>query len=86
MLNVPLHASVALDELSTRTIQLARAYAALTEKPLVRDVQVLVDMELLARDSDTGRYPANLDLLRRRMPKRRPSPVGARSTGGRGSV
>ena len=86
MLNVPLHASVPLDELPTRAIGLARAYAALTEKTLVRDVQVLVDMDLLARDPGTGRYRANLDLLRRRMPRRRPSPVAARSTRGRGSV
>ena len=80
MLNVPLHASVPLDHLATRTIHLARAYAALTEKTLVRDVQVLMDMELLARDPDTGRYRANLDLLRRRMPRRRPQTVDARST------
>ena len=82
MLNVPLHVSVPLDELPTRTIQLARAYAALTEKTLVRDVQVLMDMELRARGPDTGRYRANLDLLRRRMPRRRPGAAAVRSTRG----
>ena len=82
MLNVPLHAAVSLDELPTRTIHLARAYAALTEKTLVRDVQVLMDMELVVRVPDTGRYRAHLDLLRRRMPRRRAPAVTARSTRG----
>ena len=86
MLHVPLHGAIPLDELPTRTIRLARAYAALTEKTLVRDVQVLMDMDLVVRDPDTGRYRANLDLLRSRMPRRRPPAVAARSTRGRGSA
>ena len=86
MLNVPLHDAVSLDELPTRTIHLARAYAALTEKTLVRDIQVLVDLDLIVRDADSGRYRANLDLLRRRMPRRRAPAVAARSTPGRGSA
>lgn len=86
MLQVPLHAAVPLDELPTRTIHLARAYAALTEKTLVRDVQVLMGMDLIVRDPDTGGYRANLDLLMRRMPRRRPQAAAARSTPGRGSV
>ncbi|MDE2904536.1 MAG: Fic family protein [Acidobacteriota bacterium] len=86
MLQVPLHAAISLDELPTRTIHLARAYAALTEKTLVRDVQVLTGMDLIVRDLDTGGYRANLDLLKRRMPRRRPPAVAARSTPARGSV
>ena len=86
MLNVPLHDAVSLDELPTRTIHLARAYAALTEKTLVRDIQVLVDLDLIVRDADSGRYRANLDLLRRRMPRRRTPAVAARSTPGRESA
>ena len=82
MLNVPLHAAVSLDELPTRTIHLARAYAALTEKTLVRDVQVLMDLDLIVRDPDAGGYRANLDLLRRRMLRRRPPTVDVRQTGG----
>ena len=86
MLNVPLHDAVSLDELPTRTIHLARAYAALTEKTLVRDVQVLVELDLIVRDPESRHYLANLDLLRRRMPRRRAPAVTAGSTRGRESV
>ena len=86
MLKVPLHDAVPLDELPTRTIHLARAYAALTEKTLVRDVQVLVELDLIVRDPESRHYRANLDLLRRRMPRRRAPAVTAGSTRGRESV
>lgn len=72
MLNFPLDSPVTLDRLPMLTIGLARDYSMLTETTLLRDVKVLIAMELVVQDPQTGGYRAHTDLLRRQMPARRP--------------
>ena len=71
MLHFPLDGAVPLDGLPMQTMSLARQYATLTSTTLLRDVRVLVDMDLVVPDEPTGGYRAHTDLLRRRMPSRR---------------
>ena len=52
------------------TTRLARAYASLTDRTLLRDVQFLVAMDLVRRNPDTGRFLAHTGLLRNQMPRR----------------
>ncbi len=71
MLNFPLNKTVALDRLPMLNVGLARAYARLTETTLLRDLRVLIDMNLVVRDEPDGGYRANTELLRRHLPARR---------------
>ncbi len=59
MLHFPLHEAVTLDGLPMLTIGLAREYAALTDTTLLRDVKVLIEMELVVPDLPTGGYRAH---------------------------
>ena len=70
MLHFPLHGAVTLDSLPMQTMSLARQYATLTSTTLLRDVRVLIDMDLVVAEP-TGGYRAHTDLLHRRMPSRR---------------
>lgn len=71
MLQFPLHEPVPLEQLPMQTIDLARQYSALTSTTLLRDVKVLIGMDLVVPDRPTGGYRAHTDLLLRRMPGRR---------------
>ena len=71
MLNFPLNETVALDRLPMLTVDLARAYARLTETTLLRDLRVLIDMDLVVRVESGGGYRANTELLHRHLPARR---------------
>ena len=71
MLNFPLNETVALDRLPMLTVDLARAYARLTETTLLRDLRVLIDMDLVVRVESGGGYRANTALLHRHLPARR---------------
>ena len=71
MLNFPLNKTVTLDGLPMLTLGLAREYARLTETTLLRDLRVLIDMDLVVRDEPGGGYRANMELLRRHLPARR---------------
>ena len=68
MLNFPVKETVTLDRLPMRTLDLAREYAKLTETTLLRDVRVLIGMDLVVRDGLKGGYRANTELLHRRLP------------------
>ena len=68
MLHFPLDEPIALSQLPLRTIELARQYSALTETTLLRDVKVLMDMDLVVRDPETGGYRAHTGLLRGNQP------------------
>ena len=70
MLNFPPNETVALDRLPMLTLDLAREYARLTETTLLRDLRVLIDMDLVVREA-TGGYRANTELLHRHLPARR---------------
>ena len=70
MLHFPLHGAVPLDNLPMQTINLARQYSTLTSTTLLRDVKVLIGMDLVVSEP-TGGYRAHTDLLRRQMPARR---------------
>ena len=71
MLHFPLDGAVPLDGLPMQTMSLARQYATLTSTTLLRDLKILIDMDLVVPDKPTGGYRAHTDLLRRRMPSRR---------------
>ena len=71
MLNFPIDEAVTLDSLPMLTVGLARQYALLTETTLLRDVRMLMEMDLVAADTATRGYRAHTDLLRRRLPARR---------------
>ncbi len=70
MLSFPLTGEVPFDAIPVLTTRLARAYASLTDRTLLRDVQFLVAMDLVRRNPDTGRFLAHTGLLRNQMPRR----------------
>ena len=72
MLQFPLDKTVPIEDVPLYSIDLARKYSALTSTTLLRDVKILVDMGLVVPDQSARGYRANTDLLRRRMPARRP--------------
>jgi Fic family protein len=72
MLQFPLDKTVPIEVVPLHSIDLARKYSALTSTTLLRDVKILVDMGLVVPDQSARGYRANTDLLRRRMPARRP--------------
>ena len=72
MLHFPLDKTVPIEVVPLHSIDLARKYSALTSTTLLRDVNILVDMGLVVPDQSARGYRANTDLLRRRMPSRRP--------------
>ena len=66
MLNFPLNEAVRLEKLTGLPLRLAREYSRLTETTLLRDVRVLINMDLVVQDEE-GCYRAHTDLLHRRM-------------------
>ena len=58
MLNFPLDRAVTLDRLPMLTIGLARDYSMLTETTLLRDVKILIELELVVPNARTGGYRA----------------------------
>lgn len=68
MLSFPVGARLTLDQLSLVTSSLARAYAQLSVRTLIRDLKVLEGMELIEKDGD--RYRARNEMLRLQMPRR----------------
>jgi hypothetical protein len=58
-----------LEELALLTKDLAKRYATLSERTLLRDLEVLERMELVTKTE--GRYQINLALLVPQMPRRR---------------
>jgi Fic family protein len=68
MLSFPVHEPATLDELAILTPSLARSYAQLSERTLVRDLQVLEEMELVEKQDSA--YRARAETLRIRLPRR----------------
>lgn len=68
MLAVPLGSAVTLEDLAILTPTLARTYAKYTERTLRRDVDILIEMDLL-REAKDG-YVANSRILRLQMARR----------------
>ena len=69
-LNMPLGKDLSIDELITLTPALAREYSTLTKRTLLRDLAVLMKMELVTGQDDL--YRTNAGLLRQQMPRRLP--------------
>jgi Fic family protein len=70
-LSLPLDRALSLDEIAVITPQVARAYAGRSLSTLVRDLKMLIDMQLVVRTSKS--YCAYADALRGQMPHRRES-------------
>lgn len=68
ILNMVIDRSFTLDELAILTPQLARDYAKLSERTLVRDLEDLENMGLIRKANDT--YMTNHELLKLRMARR----------------
>jgi len=62
-------------EIMMLTPELAREYATLTERSLLRDLEELRQMEVVTEDK--GRYGLNLILLGSQMPRHRQSATPA---------
>lgn len=70
MLSFPVGHDLTLDDIALLTPSLARSYARLSERTLVRDLEVLEEMDLIAKTGD--RYRACGDALSLRIPWRLP--------------
>jgi len=70
MLNFPVGQDLTLDDIALLTPTLARSYAQLSERTLLRDLDVLRQMELVKKVD--GAYRARADALRFRIPRRLP--------------
>ena len=71
MLHFPLGEAVPIEKLAVLNSSLARKYSNLTETTLLRDLRLLMEMDLVVRDEQTGGYRAHTELLHRQMPARR---------------
>lgn len=67
VLDLPLGAELTLEDVQLVTPRVARDYANLSERTIRRDLDALVDMDLVRRTED-GVYVANADELRQHMP------------------
>lgn len=67
VLDLPLDEELTLEEIPLVTPRVARDYASLSEMTVRRDLDVLIDMDLVRKTAD-GRYAANTDELRQHMP------------------
>lgn len=70
MLSFPVGHDLTLDDIALLTPAVARSYARLSERTLLRDLVVLEDMDLIARTGDG--YRARRDALSLRVPWRLP--------------
>ena len=68
-LSLPMDRALAEDGVLQLDPELGRAYAALSERTLRRDLEELVDMGIVIRVE--GRYRANTAILRQQVPQRR---------------
>ena len=68
MLHFPMDGRYSLDQVSLLNPEIAKTYGQLSERTLKRDLDVLVEMELI-REKD-GHYSANTDALRLMMARR----------------
>lgn len=72
-LAIPPASTLLPGEIMMLTPELAREYAALTERTLLRDLEELRQMEIVTEDK--GKFRLNLDLLGSHMPRHRQSAV-----------
>lgn len=68
-LELPLEKSFVLAQVSELSIQLAKAYATVSEKTIYRDLEKLIELELVKKNDSN--YNANTDILRGMIAKRR---------------
>jgi Fic family protein len=81
MLSIPIDRELSLPEMALTSPQVARSYAGLSDRTLLRDVQVLVEMGLLERRQD--KYAAKSDVLLQQMATRRNASLAGGGSRGR---
>jgi len=67
VLSLPIDRELTLEEIQLVNTLVARDYAALSERTLQRDLDAVIEMDLVRKTED-GRYRANADELRKHMP------------------
>ena len=70
-LEFPFDQGLSISEISVLTVQLARIYANVSEKTIQRDIDKLIELELLKKDSD--KIYANTGILTSMFAKRKPN-------------
>ncbi|MHB8278676.1 MAG: Fic family protein [Candidatus Humimicrobiaceae bacterium] len=68
MLAIPIDKKLNINEILDLNVRIAAVYQSLSRRTLMRDIKELIDLELLENDSNT--YWANIDLLKRFIPKK----------------
>lgn len=68
-LALPLDERLSLDAIPLLTPVIARDYAGLTQRTVLRDLEALAEMDIVRRES--GRYVTNTEQLRQQMPQKR---------------
>jgi len=68
MLAIPIFKRLTLDEILNLNVDISATYKILSRRTLMRDIKELIDLDLLKNEQDT--YWANIDLLKRYIPKK----------------
>lgn len=68
MLAIPIDKRLTIDEILNLNVDVASTYKILSRRTLMRDIKELIDLELLKNEQDI--YWANIDLLKRYIPKK----------------
>ena len=69
-LEFPFDKGLSISEISLLTVQLAKIYANVSEKTIQRDIEKLIELELVKKDDD--KYFANTGILTSMFAKRKP--------------
>ncbi len=68
MLAVPLNKELNIEEIINLNVKISTVYHSLSKRTLLRDIKELINLELLKSNNDT--YWANIDLLKKLIPKK----------------
>ena len=69
-LEFPFDKGLSVSEISLLTVQLAKIYASVSEKTIQRDLEKLIELDLVKKESD--KYFANTGILTSMFAKRKP--------------
>jgi Fic family protein len=68
ILDIPIDKKINIDEILSLNVRIAAEYQILSRRTLMRDIKELIDLKLL--ETDGNNYWANIDLLKRYIPKK----------------
>lgn len=68
MLAIPIFKRLTIEEILNLNVDISATYKILSRRTLMRDIKELIDLDLLKNEQDT--YWANIDLLKRYIPKK----------------